>query len=76
VADLLQDNPDCMEWVISTTDEPDVVWVSAVWANKEVHDATLQLENVRSLIMEARPLLSEEVMPEQIFTTPVGGKGL
>jgi quinol monooxygenase YgiN len=74
--DLLQDNQDCIHWVVNTTDEPDVVWVSVVWTSKEAHDASLQPEKVRALIGEARQFLSEDVMPEQIFTTPVGGKGL
>jgi hypothetical protein len=31
---------------------------------------------MRALMMAARPLLSEDHMPEQIFMTPGGGKGL
>jgi quinol monooxygenase YgiN len=76
VGDLLRDNEDCVHWVVNTTDDPEVVWVNVVWTSKEVHDATLQLDNVRAMIGEARPFLSEEVIPEQIFMTPVGGKGL
>jgi quinol monooxygenase YgiN len=75
-ADLLQGNPDCIHWVVNTTDDPNVVWISVVWASKEAHDAALQPENMRALIGEARQFLSEDVMPEQIFVTPVGGKGL
>jgi quinol monooxygenase YgiN len=75
-ADLLQDNEDCIHWVVNTADEPDVVWINVVWASKEAHDRSLQPENVRALIGEARQFLSEDVMPEQVFMTPVGGKGL
>ena len=75
-ADLLQGNPDCIHWVVNTPDDPDVVWINAVWASKEAHDASLQADDVRALIGEARQFLSEDVMPEQIFVTPVGGKGL
>jgi quinol monooxygenase YgiN len=74
--DLLRDNPDCIHFVVNTTDEPDVVWVNVVWTSKEARDAALQPEDMRALMMAARPLLSEDVMPEQIFMTPVGGKGL
>lgn len=75
-ADLLQDNQDCIHWIVNTTDDPDVVWINVVWASKEAHDASLQPEDVRALIGEAKQFLSEEVMPEQIVMTPVGGKGL
>jgi quinol monooxygenase YgiN len=75
-AALLEDNPDCLQWVVNITDDPDVVWVNVVWTSKEAHDSSLQPEDVRALIGEAKRFLSEEVMPEQIFVTPVGGKGL
>ena len=75
-ADQQRDNQDCIHFVVNTTDEPDVLWVNVVWSSKEAHDASLQREEVRALIGEARQFLSEEVMPEQIFVTPVGGKGL
>jgi quinol monooxygenase YgiN len=75
-ADALQDNQDCLQWVVNTTDDPDVIWVNVLWTSKEAHDSSLQPENVRALIGEARQFLSEDVMPEQVFVTPVGGKGL
>jgi len=74
--DLLQDNPDCLLWIVNTTDEPEVVFVYVVWASKEAHDASLKPDNIRALMGEARQFLSEDVMPEQTFLTPVGGKGL
>src|ERR1700736_3392785 len=74
--DLLQDNPACIHWVVNTAEDPDVVWINVVWSSKEAHEASLQLENVRALMGKAKPFLSETVMPEQIFLTPVGGKGL
>jgi quinol monooxygenase YgiN len=74
--DLLQDNQDCLLWIVNTTDEPEVVVVYVVWASKEAHDASLQPDNIRALMGEARQFLSEDVMPEQTFMTPVGGKGL
>jgi quinol monooxygenase YgiN len=75
-ADLLRDNPDCIHWVVNTTEEPDVVWVNVVWSSKEAHDAAFQPESIRALMGEARQILSEDVMPQQIFMTPIGGKGL
>ena len=75
-ADLLQGNQDCINWIVNTTDDPDVVWVNVIWSSKEAHDRSMEPEDVRALIGQARQFLSEEVMPEQIFITPVGGKGL
>ena len=75
-ADLLRDNSDCIHWVVNTTDQPDIVWVNVVWTSKEAHDASLQPDNIRALMGEARQFLSEDVMPEQTFMTPVGGKGI
>lgn len=78
--ELLRDNPACLQWVVSTADEPDVVWISAVWSSKEEHDRSMRPEvmadAMRDLMVEARQLLSEDVMPQQTFVTPVGGKGL
>jgi quinol monooxygenase YgiN len=74
--DLLKANPDCVNWIVNTTDEPDVVWINVVWASKEAHDDALTPDSVRELMREAKEFLSDQTMPEQIFMTPVGGKGL
>jgi quinol monooxygenase YgiN len=74
--EALKDNPACIHWVVNTAENPDQVWVNVVWTNKEDHDATLGDETIQTLMGEAKELLSSEVKPEQIFVTPVGGKGL
>lgn len=74
--DLLQANPACIHWIVNTTEDPDVVWISSLFSSKEEHDASLKPDDMRALMGEAKELLSEEIMPEQIFMTPVGGKGL
>jgi quinol monooxygenase YgiN len=78
--ELLKDSPACVQWVVSEAEQPDAVWVSAIWSSKDDHDKAMQPDvmaaAMRELMVEARQLLSEEVTPEQIFVTPVGGKGL
>jgi quinol monooxygenase YgiN len=75
-AEALRDRPECIHWIVNTTDYPDQVWVNVIWTSKEDHDSALSDEGLRSLIGEAREFLSTEFMPEQIIVTPVGGKGL
>jgi quinol monooxygenase YgiN len=74
--DLLEDNDACVHWVVNTTDDPDQVWVSAVWTSQAAHDAAVKSDEMRALMGEARHLLSETIMPEQVFVTPIGGKGI
>ena len=54
--------------------EPDAIAILEVWDDKAAHDASLQLERVRSLIAKARPLIAG--MGESVELRPVGGQGL
>jgi quinol monooxygenase YgiN len=74
-ARLVSDAPGCQIYFVSTsTTEPDTIWVTEVWRSEEDHKASLTLPAIKDLITKGRPLLAGA--PEQIFTTPVGGKGL
>jgi quinol monooxygenase YgiN len=73
-ANLLKDNPDCLHYIVNTTEEPDVIWVTEIWASKEAHAASLEFAQVRNLIRQGLPLIA--ATPESITTTPLGGKGL
>lgn len=42
-------------------DEPDTVFVAELWTSAEAHQASLQLDSVRSAIAEAMPLLSGQM---------------
>ena len=55
---LLAGNPDCFRYEISTSEEAGTVWVSELWKNKAAHDASLEPEEVRNLIMKAKPLIT------------------
>ncbi len=74
-AEVLGDDPGCELYVIHRSeDEPDAVWVSEVWVNKEAHRASLNVSETLALIEEAMPLIAD--IPGGTETVPVGGKGL
>ena len=73
-AELLERNPDCIHYIVSTTDEPGAVWVSEVWTDEAAHGASLEPPDIRALIHEARPLIAG--MSDRTQLTVHGGKGL
>lgn len=73
-AELLQPNPDCLHYVVSTSDEPDAVWVSEVWTDQAAHAASLEPADVQAMIEEVRPLIAG--MSDRQELTVLGGKGL
>lgn len=73
-SELLKENEDCLHYVVGLTTDTDDVWVSEVWNSKEAHDSSLEPENIRNLIIKARPLIKE--MPGGTEYEVLGGKGL
>ena len=73
-AKLLEGNPGCIHYIVSTSEEPEAVWVSEVWTSVAAHDASLEPQDIRALIQEARPLITG--MSDQTQLTVHGGKGL
>lgn len=73
-AALLESNPDCVHYVVSTSNDPDAVFVAEVWTDEDAHLASLEPEEIRTLIQEARPLIAG--MSDQTQLTVHGGKGL
>ncbi|WP_262415722.1 putative quinol monooxygenase [Exiguobacterium acetylicum] len=67
-------HPGCLHYIISSSDEPDVLHVRKIWTDAAAHRASLTLPSTRQLIAQARPLLEhvERVLEDQ----PLGGKGL
>ena len=50
--------------VISTDkNDEDILWITEVWKNKDAHDNSLALDEVRTLIGKAMPLL--DGLPEK-----------
>lgn len=54
-------------------DEPNGVWVTEVWNDPSAHQASLSLDQSKTLIQKARPLIAGV---EQIKLRAVGGKGI
>jgi quinol monooxygenase YgiN len=74
-ADLAADAPGCEMYLVSTCpDETDTVWVTELWRSAADHDASLEVDGVRELIGQVRPILAGP--PEGTRLHPVGGKGL
>ena len=73
-ATLLGRDPGCLHYVVSTSQEPDAVWVSEVWSDQGAHDRSLEPEDVRALVQSARPLIAG--MSDRTELTVHGGKGL
>lgn len=73
-AALLDRDPGCLHYVVSTSDDPDAVWVSEVWRDKGAHGRSLEPEDVRALIAQARPLIA--AMSDRTELTVHGGKGV
>ncbi|GIO36353.1 hypothetical protein J41TS12_12140 [Paenibacillus antibioticophila] len=64
----------CDVYAINIPDEdPTGVWVTEVWSDSSAHQASLSLEEAKSLIQQARPLIAGI---EQIKLTTLGGKGI
>ena len=48
----------CLLYIVSKDlSENDTIWITEAWENKENHDNSLKLDEVRQLIMKAMPLL-------------------
>jgi len=73
-ARLLERNSGCIHYTVSTSDEPEAVWVCEVWTDAAAHDASLEPDDIRALIQKARPLIAG--MSDQTQLTVQGGKGL
>lgn len=64
----------CDVYAINIPDEDSTgVWVTEVWSDSSAHQASLSLEEAKSLIQKARPLIAGI---EQIKLTTLGGKGI
>lgn len=65
----------CDLYVVSVSkDQPDVVFVTEVWASPEAHRSSLELPSAKAAIAEARPLLAGAV--EMVELSVVGGLGV
>ncbi len=63
-----------LHYLVSTSEEPDAIWVTEVWTTKAAHDASLETEDTKALIGQALPLIA--AISDQTELSVVGGKGL
>jgi quinol monooxygenase YgiN len=77
VADSLRTTPGCELYVINrAADEPDVVWVTELWASQQALDASLDVLRTdagRARFAQVQALL--QAPPERIDLAPLGGVG-
>jgi quinol monooxygenase YgiN len=67
--------PGCLSYVIALDPgDPDALWITEVWDNKESHAASLNLPQVKATISVARPLIAG--FSNRVETIPMGGHGL
>lgn len=67
--------PGCRLYVINIDPaDKTSIGIYEVWDDREAHDASLNDERVKSLIAEARPLLSGP--PEAVELQVIGGHGI
>lgn len=55
-AELFERDQGCLLYVVGTCDEPDAVWVRR--GSIRPHDASLEPDDIRALIQQARPLIA------------------
>ncbi|WP_214769317.1 MULTISPECIES: putative quinol monooxygenase [unclassified Exiguobacterium] len=73
-AALFEDEPSCLHYIVSVSEEADTVIVHEIWTNQASHKASLELPATRRLIEQARPFITG--MERLLTFDPQGGKGL
>ncbi len=72
---LVGEIPQCHLYAVHEDFSNDAhVWVYELWDNKQAHDDSLNNEQIRALIMQARPLLA--AAPDGAELSVVGGYGV
>ena len=67
--------PGCRSYIVAQDpSDPQAIWVTEVWDNKESHAASLSLPSVQQAIAKGKPLIAG--FGERFETIPVGGLGL
>jgi quinol monooxygenase YgiN len=72
--EVLNRTPGCIYYLIGTTDEPDVMWISELWASKEAKDALATSPETAKVMQELMPLVVS--ITDQTVMTVVGGFGI
>ena len=71
----LQAMPGLRSYIVANDPaDPDALWVTEVWQDKESHANSLLLPSVQDAIARGRPLIAG--FAERFETEPLGGHGL
>lgn len=74
-AALVGEIPQCRLYIVNEDLANEThVWVYELWGDKQAHDASLSIERIRDLIMQAKPLLA--AAPDGAELRMVGGYGV
>lgn len=67
--------PGCRSYVIARDPgDPDAIWITEVWDDRESHQAALSLPAVKAAIARGKPLIKD--FAAHFVTEPVGGVGI
>ena len=66
--------PGCIYYLISTTEEPDTVWISELWTSKAAKEALAKSPETAKGMQELMPLIAS--IADQAVMTVAGGFGL
>ena len=73
--DGTKDMPGCISYIISKdTENPNGIWITEAWKNKESHQDSMTLASVQEAMMKGRSLIAE--FDERHIVEPIGGQGL
>ena len=74
-AEALAGDETCLLYVVARDlAEPDTIWVTEAWTDRDARDASLRAPGTPEMIARARPLIAG--MEGRAEFTPLGGKGL
>jgi quinol monooxygenase YgiN len=74
-AESLGANEACLLYVVSRElDDPDTIWVTEAWTDREAHDASLDVPGAKEQIARAMPLIAG--IEGRAEFEPLGGKGV
>ena len=75
LAESTQGMPGCLSYILAKdAANPDALWITEVWTDKDSHAASLKLPAVQAAIAKARPIIAG--FGQRFETVPVGGVGV
>jgi quinol monooxygenase YgiN len=67
--------PGCLSYIVANDPlDANALWITEVWQNQSMHQASLALPSVQDAIKQGRPMITG--FGERFETQPLGGTGL